>query len=255
MATESSRAVTSQVLLSCSHSFHQQCLSSFEQFATNRSGRSCPVCRSQHYEKKLISDGHKEYLNSCAAVIQSNWRRCQAVKRCNSLWELAPAPAAGNLRDKWALNRLGQKSDKLLRAMDDEVGDLDAFFRELEQQQMESCCPEITTQVSSGSAGRGCKTKAQGRSDIDWKAAHRTANLRGLEDCSICMMPLSKRWRTPSQCSLLSCSHCFHTQCIAAFEAFQDDRGASQSCPVCREQYQRRQLKQQTSAAQIMKRI
>ena len=117
------------MLLSCSHSFHQQCLASFEKLAVPRCGRSCPVCRSQHYEKKMISDGHKQYLNSCAAVIQSNWRRCQAVKRFCSLWEQAPAPEAGNLRDKWALNRLGQKSDRLLRAMDDEVGDLDAFFR------------------------------------------------------------------------------------------------------------------------------
>lgn len=212
------------------------------------------MCRSQNYEKKMISDGHKQYLNSCAAVIQSNWRRFQAVKRFCSLWEEAPAPAPGDLRDKWALNRLGQKSDKLLRAMDDEVGDLDAFFRELEHQQTQACCPEVTTQDGMGGKNKK-QDDSEGFADVDWKAVHRTANLRGQEDCSICMNPLSKRWRTSSQCSLLSCSHCFHTQCISAFEKFQADRGAPQTCPVCRVQYQRRQLKQHRSAEQIMRRI
>jgi hypothetical protein len=241
--------VKSQVLLSCSHSFHRACLSSFEQLATNRCGRSCPVCRSLNYEKKAISDGYEEYLNRCAAVIQSNWRRLRAYKQFSTLWEQAPAPAHANLREKWALNRLGNKSDKLLRAMEDEVGDLDAFFKELEQQHAEAGGTHTETYRGMEAAARDCKPEKgvgrDGPGDVDWKAVHRTASLRGQEDCSICMMPLRKHWRSSSQCSLLSCSHCFHTQCIAAFEAFQADRSASRSCPVCREFYLRRQLKQQ----------
>lgn len=239
--------ILSQVLLSCSHSFHQHCLSTFERLATHSCGRSCPVCRFQNYEKKTINEGHEQFLNSCASVIQSNWRRCQAVERFHALWERAPAPAQGDLRAKWALNRLGKRSEKLFRAMDEEVGDLNNFFRELEQQTEEAAAHSSSACAQLGIARRKStsETKADDTGGVDWKTILRTAHLRGLEECSICMMPLHKRSRTSSQCSLLSCSHCFHTQCIAAFEKFQADRGLKKSCPVCREQYLRRQLKHQ----------
>ncbi len=43
-----------QVLLSCSHVFHRQCLASFENYAQ---ARCCPLCRCQAYQKKMIDDG------------------------------------------------------------------------------------------------------------------------------------------------------------------------------------------------------
>ena len=45
-----------QVLLSCSHTFHAQCLHSFEHYSQMR---CCPLCRSKDYEKKVINDGIK----------------------------------------------------------------------------------------------------------------------------------------------------------------------------------------------------
>lgn len=52
-----------QVLLSCSHVFHKQCMASFERFARNK---CCPLCRVQWYEKKIIQDGAVAYRNKCA---------------------------------------------------------------------------------------------------------------------------------------------------------------------------------------------
>jgi len=43
-----------QVLLSCSHVFHTDCLRSWEQYSRSR---CCPVCRKQHYKKRAHFEG------------------------------------------------------------------------------------------------------------------------------------------------------------------------------------------------------
>lgn len=48
-----------QVLLSCSHVFHQACLASFEAYA---GVRSCPLCRCQAYQKRHVQDGARWVL-------------------------------------------------------------------------------------------------------------------------------------------------------------------------------------------------
>lgn len=52
-----------QVLLSCSHVFHTQCLASFEQYARVR---ACPLCRKQWYQKLIINDAAEAYRHECA---------------------------------------------------------------------------------------------------------------------------------------------------------------------------------------------
>jgi hypothetical protein len=43
-----------QVLLSCSHVFHRECLRSWERYSRSR---CCPVCRKQHYKKRAHAEG------------------------------------------------------------------------------------------------------------------------------------------------------------------------------------------------------
>ena len=60
-----------QVLLSCSHVFHQTCLASFERF----SGRAtCPLCRHADYEKRLFDEGRKNWEKLCTLKLQAVWR-------------------------------------------------------------------------------------------------------------------------------------------------------------------------------------
>ena len=70
--------------------------------------------------------------------------------------------------------------------------------------------------------------------------------------------PTTKRQQVPGggcstlrECTLLSCSHIFHTSCIRAFERFNCDNGTSSAgdtmshmhvCPVCRTHYARRAI-------------
>jgi hypothetical protein len=58
-----------EVLLSCSHIFHQTCLRSFENFL--RDGiPSCPLCRSKSYQKKTTALGTLGYQKACVRTIQ-----------------------------------------------------------------------------------------------------------------------------------------------------------------------------------------
>ncbi|XP_046861904.1 RING finger protein 32-like [Xenia sp. Carnegie-2017] len=61
----------SQVLLSCSHVFHLVCLRAFEKFS---GGKTCPMCRKEQYETRLIHEGRKLWRHKCAIKIQSRWR-------------------------------------------------------------------------------------------------------------------------------------------------------------------------------------
>ena len=58
------RAPRSQILLSCSHIFHQCCLEAFEELAVETSRHVCPVCRS-HYQKKDLKEFQQKHGAEC----------------------------------------------------------------------------------------------------------------------------------------------------------------------------------------------
>ena len=64
-----------QVLTSCAHCFHAQCLKSFETFVESISERRrCPCCRAVGYRKIRISDARDECIRHAALTIQKMWR-------------------------------------------------------------------------------------------------------------------------------------------------------------------------------------
>lgn len=60
-----------QVLLSCSHLFHQSCIATFEQKARSR---QCPLCRAADYAKCCIPPDAYDDVHGKASRIQSAWR-------------------------------------------------------------------------------------------------------------------------------------------------------------------------------------
>jgi hypothetical protein len=54
----------SQVLLSCSHTFHFACLKAFENYSGNK---SCPMCRKTRYQMRIVYDGSTYHRNLSAA--------------------------------------------------------------------------------------------------------------------------------------------------------------------------------------------
>ncbi|KAG2432541.1 hypothetical protein HXX76_008886 [Chlamydomonas incerta] len=296
-----------QVLLSCSHTFHRHCLASFERYSR---AKTCPLCRAAQYQKRPITDGQDLFRVKCATRIQAAWRGHAARRAYRELRRHNP-PKDERLRKKWAAERLQEENDRLLSKMEDEVGDLDSLFAELDasvaksrevcdaalrplaarlQQgllreaeaeaasgraagrlalvESDTVAPAVACSGqqhlalqlgraglgvsaglgavagagAAGAAGSGGGEGPAGRpasaAAVDWDAVVARARARGTQDCPICLGHISRRGN--EGIAWLSCTHCFHIDCIMAFEAFELASGGTPCCPVCRSGYRRR---------------
>jgi len=204
-----------QVLLSCSHVFHQQCLESFERFVRTRE-RFCPLCRKQNYEKRKVELGKKAMFQQSIVRIQTFWR-CHRIRIQfeNRLAEFY-ANGQGNeiFRRKFFAKQLQKVTTKLDQHLSKEDDALDRLFAEFDENLKDSR-----------------RIFANDFANIDWESIFRVFRERGdSEECPICMYELD-----PASTTVLSCSHGFHTNCINAFEQFSIDKAPS--CPMCREIY------------------
>eukprot|EP00668_Euglena_longa_P018329 GGOE01022886.1.p1 GENE.GGOE01022886.1~~GGOE01022886.1.p1 ORF type:complete len:287 (-),score=55.65 GGOE01022886.1:562-1422(-) len=64
-----------QVLLSCSHVFHRACMAHVER---SHGPHNCPLCRMQHYGKRVLCDGEGALREYSAQRIQRAWWRYRA---------------------------------------------------------------------------------------------------------------------------------------------------------------------------------
>ncbi|XP_045352266.1 RING finger protein 32 isoform X5 [Leopardus geoffroyi] len=86
-----------QVLLSCSHVFHRACLQAFEKFANKK---TCPLCRKNQYQTRVIHDGARLFKVKCATRIQASWRGHVVRKWYRDLRRTVP-PTDAKLRRKF----------------------------------------------------------------------------------------------------------------------------------------------------------
>ncbi|XP_072010059.1 RING finger protein 32 isoform X2 [Engystomops pustulosus] len=216
----------SQVLLSCSHVFHRNCLEAYEKF-TGR--KTCPMCRKNQYQTRVIHDGAQMYRARCATRIQACWKGYRVRKWYKHFRQTSP-PKDPKLRKKFFEEKLSDISDRLVRCCNP---DIDGLFSEIDRsiaishnvfhQLDQKCNPEM--------------------SEADWEKIQLQAVRQEILDCPICIMPLCPNTEEHSRPSgrpaaLLSCSHVFHQSCLQAFEDFALGEGLV--CPLCRSPYQKK---------------
>ncbi|NWH24007.1 RNF32 protein, partial [Grus americana] len=227
-------ALQHQVLLSCSHVFHKSCLKAFEKFTGKK---SCPMCRKEQYQTRVIHDGARLFKVKCAIRIQASWRGYIVRKWYKNLRRTVP-PKDSKLRKQFFEKKVEQISSRLLSSYDI---NLDEFFSEID---------------SSLAASRDVFQQSEGKeillSETDWEKIQMQAFRQEICDCPICIMPLSPAVHpaclSPGNGNdlsrhtvLLSCSHLFHHSCLEAFEEF--SLGERHICPLCRSYYQKKILK------------
>ncbi|XP_075684816.1 RING finger protein 32 [Rhinoderma darwinii] len=215
-----------QVLLSCSHVFHRICLEAYEKF-TGR--KTCPMCRRNQYQTRVIHDAAHLFRAKCATRIQACWRGYIVRKWYKHLRQTTP-PKDPKLRKKFFEEKFSEISDRLVRCCNP---DIDGLFSEIDQsiaishkvfhQLEQKCNPEI--------------------GEADWEKIQLQAVRHEILDCPICIMPLcpnneEQRSRSNRTAVLLSCSHVFHRACLQAFEEF--SVGECLVCPLCRSPYQKK---------------
>lgn len=242
---------SAQVILSCSHVFHEQCIKQFEKFA-RRAGAtpSCPLCRSARYHKRVFYQGKAQVQNHAASKIQALVRGFLARKRYLTL-RLRSNP---KFRIDYAANQLKAISDTYTIRATLREKQLDRFLDDL----------DLTRQ----------KALADMFSKRDWEDVRNKILSRhdGLE-CPICMgtidseqeaapLPAANHHqvaRAGPHAYMLSCAHCFHGPCLQSFESFSAANAADAAtripagggdltisniprCPVCRAGYAKRSL-------------
>ncbi|XP_045352270.1 RING finger protein 32 isoform X8 [Leopardus geoffroyi] len=94
-----------QVLLSCSHVFHRACLQAFEKFANKK---TCPLCRKNQYQTRVIHDGARLFKVKCATRIQASWRGHVVRKWYRDLRRTVP-PTDAKLRRKFFEGKVDPK--------------------------------------------------------------------------------------------------------------------------------------------------
>ncbi|XP_055125770.1 RING finger protein 32 isoform X5 [Symphalangus syndactylus] len=136
-----------QVLLSCSHVFHKACLQAFEKF-TNK--KTCPLCRKNQYQTRVIHDGARLFRIKCVTRIQAYWRGYIVRKWYRNLRKTVP-PTDAKLRKKFFEKKFTEISHRILCSYSTNIEELFAEIdqclainRSVLQQLEEKCGHEIT---------------------------------------------------------------------------------------------------------------
>eukprot|EP00729_Bicosta_minor_P017275 gene17275-7377_t len=120
--------VHQQVLLSCTHVFHRACLRAFEQ----HSGvRSCPLCRKEDYQARLINDGITEHVTRAAIVIQAAYRGYRA-RRIYGPVLAEHIPVDPKLRQKFYNQKVANVTATIVADANKRANALDLFLQELD---------------------------------------------------------------------------------------------------------------------------
>mmetsp|Transcript_51894 Transcript_51894/g.121407 ORF Transcript_51894/g.121407 Transcript_51894/m.121407 type:complete len:455 (-) Transcript_51894:4-1368(-) len=261
-----------QVILSCSHVFHAECMRSFERFAGSR---RCPICRQESYDLTPHVGGFQVWRKKCASRIQRAWRGYKSRKLMyDQLRDPSTRADAPALHRRMCGRALQAVNGRMTKACEEREDALDRFLESLDNS-VASCSEKLREGLQGfealhgetilGSARRSSSSRtdsqppsgqpdnsASGNQGIAsaaemWAKARRAALERSQEeggciDCPICFQPCdltsSSRSAGGSRIELLSCSHVFHRCCLLSFESFHVFE--VHQCPVCRQQYERR---------------
>ena len=203
------------VVLSCGHSVHMTCLMNFRRFTRDRE-HLCPVCR-QHYEFVELKP-ETEHFNRCALTIQRVFRGYSVRRRMKEFVE-----AGSPLHKRWLFSRAERASTKLASAIEDQSDAVDAILANIDK--------ELDW------ARNVMKAVEVQQREVDWKRIRESVINTGCGTCPICLRDIST-----TDCSITSCNHNFHTQCLNAWVQFCRNAMNTPTCPCCRSVFQHRPL-------------
>ncbi|KAJ8322165.1 hypothetical protein KUTeg_000636 [Tegillarca granosa] len=235
---------------------HPACLQAFERFTGKK---TCPMCRKEQYQTRVIHEGSKQHRIKCATRIQSYWRGY--VVRCwyKKLRESVP-PKDPKLRQKFYEEKLSSITDRIIKSCDFDVNN---FLYEIDQNLERSRDIFKTFDAAFHHID-----------DDEWEEIQLKAVKRGNLECPICLAQLGSKTyvdksvfhmtqvdlekpsnqkqgdskggktkkdssKTKRQTVLLSCSHVFHETCLNTFEDLTLQEG-NPICPICRANYQKK---------------
>ncbi|GMI26165.1 hypothetical protein TeGR_g2084 [Tetraparma gracilis] len=253
-----------QVILDCSHTFHAECIRSFEKFLRAKQ-RTCPMCRHASYQKKVTDVGMILHRVKCATKMQGQIRGF--VGRCKYRAMLKRHYAEGGdgkevnserRRDFYAAE-IGTLGDRLAATVEEKEDSIEDLFKEFDANLAVS--RHLFSEAGAGGAPPPPAAPASppppppakpALGPMEWLSVWNSTTKRsGVHECGICLCacdipavpaPSALAGVAPpsasSEMALLSCTHVFHQKCILSFEQFNIYEGVN-LCPICRTDYKR----------------
>lgn len=212
------------VVLSCGHTVHVVCLMSFRRFTRDKEHR-CPVCRQQYEFVRMKAE--TEHFNRCAMTIQRVFRGYLVRRRLKDYVQ-----PGSPLHRRWVLSRAERASNRLACAIEDQSDAVDAILANIEKEL------DWARNIMKAVEERG-KT-------VDWATIRSAIAKKGALTCPICLRMIRNE-----ECTITSCSHFFHKQCIAAWIQFCSNAGNNTICPCCRGAFQHTSFIQQPTMPKI----
>ncbi|KAJ3101773.1 RING finger protein 32 [Phlyctochytrium planicorne] len=118
-----------QALLSCSHTFHFNCLKAVE----SHTGKRCPLCRKEGYETVVTDEAKRMQGIDAAIKIQKTWRMWKDRKRYLEHRRKVP-PSHPLLLKRFHEERLSAYNENLRRQEEQATYSLEAMMRSLDDQ-------------------------------------------------------------------------------------------------------------------------
>ena len=253
-----------QVLLNCSHVFHETCLKQFEKFVRKSGGeRRCPICRKAHYHKRVHYEGTAQIQRHAAAKIQAVIRGAIARKRYLKL-RLESNP---KFKSDYYFKKLQDMTDVYLNYSIAREKEVDRFLEEVDLQRQRAVAEMMNKADWDALRAKVWKavTAISGLDDDDTGNVAVITNSGELQepeegyancgvDCPICMGRVKPE--LAADADLLSCGHCFHRPCLMTFEKFNEAAANGNNtnsskigakpyiprCPLCRKGYMKQPL-------------
>ncbi|XP_065053376.1 RING finger protein 32-like [Rhopilema esculentum] len=219
-------AFEAQVLLSCSHVFHHVCLKSFEKLSGKK---SCPMCRKQEYQSRLIFEGAKIHLDRAATRLQACWRG-YVVRRMYKRFRAMNPPKDKRLRKTFYEAELSKLTDKFLHSVEKCSREVDVLMNEIDSDLEYSRRILRSLEIN------------QKELQIDWESVQAKALHMDLRECPICLTSLGEPGKALKErpIALLSCAHLFHDVCLQTYE--ECNLVTKHQCPVCRSSYTKKKF-------------
>ena len=199
-----------QVILSCSHVYHNVCLSNFERFSKRKMDRSCPLCRCPNYQKKIYSPAQALLRKRSAVRIQTLFRKYFMKQGFQTTLQQHYSSGKGDRSRAHAFfaDRVNKVSDKLVEALNVSSYEVDALVNEsdraleLSRSIFASLAEDQHLSVPSNGADFTTTNTATTTTyneqnsegiELEWREKRRAAEKRGLCDCPICMTSLERK--------------------------------------------------------------
>jgi hypothetical protein len=208
------------LILSCSHVFHKFCIQNFEKFTNNK---KCPICRCANYETKDYYKDKEYFIKISIIIIQKTFRGyyCRIMLYRNIFKHDMPKNKhLRSIYSPWKIKELTNKMCQIIEKKDQETKNIIKGL-EKDLREIKKTSEKIKKEVN---------VKGDDKLFTDW---NKILNMRKSDTCAICFCQLNKK-----DVYLLSCTHCFHKNCLDSFEKF--DTYYEKRCPICRRDYEKR---------------